>query len=386
MPSGQRYWTVLDDDRLTRVPEADEFLRHVRFGRDQAESTTRTYAEAVVLYLTWCRCTGRDWTTAAGQLGSFTFWLQHSTGDGSPVVAGPGSEPVRGPRRINTVLVGVREFLTHGTTLGTVPTFVLSQLYEVAEERDVPVQDRGERSHLRYYSNEPHEPVGHASDEEILALLRVCRSAQDRFIVLLLARAGLRRSEAVGMRREDIHFVPDANVLGCQIDGSHLHVLRRDNDNGAWAKSKRSCAVPLDFLLVQAYDQYVVERDACREARYSDFVLVNLFRPPLGAPMPPGALNDLIDRLSRRAGLTDSVPPHALPHRLANNTADGGAVLDEIAARARQRGQLAGLPASRSEATAVRRTGQRSRSKEERMTTALQLVPAPASDLLPART
>ncbi|MEV7244479.1 hypothetical protein AB0N92_24990 [Streptomyces sp. NPDC093248] len=48
-----------------------------RFGRDQAESTTRTYAGAVALYLTWCRCTGRDWTTAAGRLGSFMFWLRH---------------------------------------------------------------------------------------------------------------------------------------------------------------------------------------------------------------------------------------------------------------------------------------------------------------------
>lgn len=56
--------------------------------------------------------------------------------------------------------------------------------------------------------------------------------------------------------------------------GSHLHVVRRDDDNGAWAKSKRSRAVPVGFLLVQAYDQYVVERDACREARNSDFVTV----------------------------------------------------------------------------------------------------------------
>ncbi|MES9501913.1 tyrosine-type recombinase/integrase [Streptomyces koyangensis] len=337
MPSGQRYWTVLDEDRLAPVPAADEFLRHVRFGRDQAESTTRTYAGAVSLYLTWCGCTGRDWTTAAGRLGSFMFWLRHSTGDGTPVVAGPGSEPVRGPRRINTVLAGVREFLAHATTLGTVPTFVLSQLYEVADDRDLPVQARGEGSGLRYYAKarhraaEPHEPVGRASDEDVLALLRACRSARDRFIVLLLARAGLRRSEAVGLRREDIHFVLDASVLGCRIPGSHLHVVRRDNDNGAWAKSKRSRAVPVDFLLVQAYDQYVVERDARREARDSDFVLVNLFRAPLGAPMPPGALNDLFSRLSRRAGLTDGVHPHALRHGFASNAADAGAVLDEIA-------------------------------------------------------
>lgn len=45
MPSGERYWTLLDDD-LEPVVAADEFLRHLRFGRDAAESTTRTYAGA----------------------------------------------------------------------------------------------------------------------------------------------------------------------------------------------------------------------------------------------------------------------------------------------------------------------------------------------------
>ena len=39
LPSGQRYWAVLDDD-LQVVAVADSFLRHQRFGRDGAESTT----------------------------------------------------------------------------------------------------------------------------------------------------------------------------------------------------------------------------------------------------------------------------------------------------------------------------------------------------------
>ncbi|MGH3629884.1 MAG: hypothetical protein ACRDRL_20900 [Sciscionella sp.] len=37
LPSGQRYWTVLDED-LRAVAVADDFLRHQRFGRDGAES------------------------------------------------------------------------------------------------------------------------------------------------------------------------------------------------------------------------------------------------------------------------------------------------------------------------------------------------------------
>jgi hypothetical protein len=48
LPSGAGYWTVLDEE-LAVVPAADAFLRHLRFGRDGAESTTRAYAGAIAL-------------------------------------------------------------------------------------------------------------------------------------------------------------------------------------------------------------------------------------------------------------------------------------------------------------------------------------------------
>lgn len=49
MPSGAKYWTVLGDD-LAPVPEADAFLRHLRFGRDGSELTTRSYSGGIVLF------------------------------------------------------------------------------------------------------------------------------------------------------------------------------------------------------------------------------------------------------------------------------------------------------------------------------------------------
>jgi integrase/recombinase XerD len=36
------------------VRVADEYLQHLRPGRDAAESTTKSYAEALALYLRWC--------------------------------------------------------------------------------------------------------------------------------------------------------------------------------------------------------------------------------------------------------------------------------------------------------------------------------------------
>jgi integrase/recombinase XerD len=334
LPSGATYWTVVDDD-LAVVPEPDAYLRHLRFGADAAESTTESYARALALYLGWCARTGQDWASAE-RLGSFMTWLQHSPSKpDQTVVAGPGIRPVRRERRVNFVLTVVRGFLRHGVDTGTLAPEALSRLYTLSDDRHLPPELRGEGRELRYWAkarhhlDEPEEPVDNATDEEVLALLRACRSARDRLIILCLARAGLRRGELCGLRREDVHLFVDARHLGCKVEGEHLHVRRRENPNGALAKSRRARAVPVDSLVVLAFDRYAPERDACRPARGCDFVLVNLFREPLGAPMRPGRLNELLAELSRRAGLERIIHPHQLRHGFATNVLAAGGTLDE---------------------------------------------------------
>lgn len=343
MPSGVRYWTVLDED-LAVVGVADAFLRQVRFGRDGAELTTRAYAGAIALFFRWCRRTGRGWVAGVEQLGLFITWLRHAGPEvsgldvvaGGQVLVGPGCEPVRGARRVNGVLAGVRGLVVHAVTAGQAPGRLLPLLYELADDRDLPVEARGEdggmgwRIRARHRLHEPQTPIDRASDAEIVALLRACRSARDRLIVLVMARAGLRRGEAVGLRRSDVHLLLDSRALGCGIERAHLHVVRRDNVNGAWAKSRRERAVPLDFLVVQAFDAYELERLRVARALAGDHVLVNLFREPVGAPMPPDAVNALMATCSRRAGLARVVTPHQLRHAFGSNLADAGGGLDEI--------------------------------------------------------
>ncbi|MGH3982999.1 MAG: hypothetical protein ACRDST_10040 [Pseudonocardiaceae bacterium] len=145
LPSGARYWTVLDD-QLEVVSAADGFLRNARFGRDQAESTTKAYAGAVALFLRWCQRTGRDWRIAAADLGLFIVWLKYTPGDGGDdagVVRGPGTVPVRGERRINQVLTAVRGFLAFAVARDEAPRWVLGQLYQLADSRDLPAEAQG---------------------------------------------------------------------------------------------------------------------------------------------------------------------------------------------------------------------------------------------------
>jgi integrase/recombinase XerD len=182
----------------------------------------------------------------------------------------------------------------------------------------------------RHRLHEPERPVGRAADADIVAVLGACCSARDRLIVLLMARAGLRRGEVCGLRRSDVHLLPDSSALGCAVTGAHLHVVRRENPNGAWAKSRRQRAVPADFLVVQAFDAYEFERMAVPGAAGSDFVLVNLARDPVGAPVRPDAVNALIAAAGRRAGLARAVSPHQLRHAFGSNVADAGGTIDEI--------------------------------------------------------
>lgn len=335
MPSGGGYWTVLDDD-LAVVPVADRFLRELRFGRDKAELTTKAYAGGVALYLRWCTRTGRDWQTAASDMGLFMTWLKYTPADGDRVVPGPGAMAVRSDGRINRVLVAVRAFLSFAVVNKEAPQWVLGALYELADSRDLPMEAQSEggglfyRMRARHGLREPETAVDRATDEEIVALFAACRSARDRLIVLLLSRAGLRRGETAGLRRCDLHLLPINHSVGCDIEGAHVHVVRRENANGAWAKGRRAGVVPLDFLVVQAVDQYVLERQHCPAAAGSDFLLVNMFRPPLGSPVTPDAINELFAALCARARLSRPVSPHMCRHAFASNLADSGALLDEI--------------------------------------------------------
>ncbi len=81
LPSGARYWTVVDDD-LVVIRDADAYLRHLRFGRDAAELTTKSYAGAIALFLGWCERTGRHWHVGVEHLGLFMTWLAYAVPPG----------------------------------------------------------------------------------------------------------------------------------------------------------------------------------------------------------------------------------------------------------------------------------------------------------------
>jgi integrase/recombinase XerD len=303
------------------VDIADRFLRDLRFGADRTESTTKQYAGELALFLGWAARSGRDLQRAAGELSRFVLMLRTT----AITRRGRGYGQVRSAGRINHVLAVVREFYKHAAAHRSVDACVIAALYEVGDDRFVPAELRAEDGALRYRVRPRHRLRATrdaaprvATQEEWEALLEAATNWRDRFLLVLLWFSGLRIGEALGLRRSDLHLMDSATALGCQVAGAHLHVVPRENSNGAAAKSRRERVVPLAQYVVSYYDLYLDERERCTAAAGCDFVFVNLFGEPLGAPMRPGRASELFASLSARAKLQRRVTAHMLRHAAAS--------------------------------------------------------------------
>src|SRR5260370_29713958 len=71
-----------------------------------------------------------------------------------------------------------------------------------------------------------------------------CRRPRERFMVTLLRDGGLRIGDALGLRRSDLHLLPDSPWVGYAVLGAHVHVRHRANPNRALAQSRLPRTLP----------------------------------------------------------------------------------------------------------------------------------------------
>ncbi|MFI9077591.1 tyrosine-type recombinase/integrase [Streptomyces sioyaensis] len=283
-------------------------------------NTGRTYAPRVALYLSWCKEFGVEWTEPSlAQLMAFQRWLVEEPL--APRNGRPGAERrYREKGTANQITGTMTDFLRWCSLAGLgVPATVVTMLVEPRFLRFAPAGfDPGEEGQnlqiegrrLKFRVAVPgYEWL---TDEEVHRLLAVTTHARDRFLVGLVAVTGMRIGEALGLRREDMHFLPDSRLLGCQVKGPHVHVRRRVNSNNAFAKSVQPRWIPVEEDTVGLYTEYRYEREAVVQAEASDMVFVNLFRAPLGQPMRYDNTYELFKRLAKRAGFW--ARPHMLRH------------------------------------------------------------------------
>nr|WP_249938732.1 tyrosine-type recombinase/integrase [Streptomyces mirabilis] len=325
---GRVAWVVIGADDYALHREGSLFLVGLR-NAGRAYNTERTYAGRTALYLSYCAQQRLNWAAVTvWQLSRFLHWLVEEPLP-SRSRRGGGPERFRGENTANAIVGTVCEFLTFGVRMGWVAQELLGHLTEPKYLRYLPPgydpgeddQHRTVRSRLIKLAS-LDAGIEWLTIEQIARLVEVARHARDRFLVLLLWGTGMRIGEALGLRREDMHLLADSQAFGCQVKGPHVHVRRRLNSNGAWAKSRRPRVIPVTTELVACYADYLYERAAVPEAEFTEQVLVNLFRAPLGRAMTYSNAKDLFDRLARAADLI--ARPHMVRHGAATHWIRGG--------------------------------------------------------------
>lgn len=314
---GSTCWVVVNE-AFELHTEACAWLAGLK-GNDRAYNTQRTYAGRVALYLSYCTENAVDWTCPSlAQLMAMMRWLVDEPLPSKGRRSNP--EPrFRDKGTANKIMGTVGEFLTWSALQGWVPASVVSQLVQPKFLHYIPPGfDPGEDGQhrtiqarrIKYHVAVPgYEWL---SDDQIDKIVDCTTHARDRFLVSLLAVTGMRIGECLGLRREDMHFLPDSTSLSCRIEGPHVHVRRRLNSNNAYAKSPYPRWIPVEAETVGLYAAYRYERDAVPEAEGCDLVFVNLFRAPLGEPMKYPSTYELFKRLAVRAGFR--ARPHMLRH------------------------------------------------------------------------
>lgn len=314
-------WVVVDDSYEMHAVARD-FCLTLR-----SPNTARTYARQVARFLTWCSASGLDWTQLTfPDLTRYQRCLERE-----PTPAGR----LRDGKTVNRYLGAMTEFLRFAAAEGHVAAALVDQLSRPKYLRHTPKNfDPGEDGQRRFIQArtlkalEYDKPPEALDAEQFSAALGACQNPRDVLLLRVMHDIGLRIGEALGLRRSDIHFLPDSSILGCGVEGAHLHVRRRMNTNGSLAKSRYPRHVPVTAALVDAYRDYQSERyDLLPEGR-CDFVFVNLYARHPDTAMKYANAKRCTDRIAKAAAVT--LRPHMLRHTAATNWVRNGNRLDVV--------------------------------------------------------
>lgn len=328
---GSESWVVLDSE-LVPHREVSAFLRCLD-GAARSPHTIRAYAGRVATFLGWCAGQGVDWRRVElAEMARFKHWVESTPSRlGRP----------RSGSTVNAILTAVCEFLRFAARSEFIEPGVAERLSEPRWLRFTPpgfdIGESGQHRTVRARALKARAvtPFPEAlTPDQTEQVLRCCQRPRELFTVILLRDTGLRIGEALGLRRSDMHLLPDSRSLGCAVLGAHVHVRHRANPNGALAKSRFPRTVPASDAVLESYADYQHERsqilDAGADNDASDIVLVNLYHCPVGTAMTYRGAKNFFDRLARACGF--SVRPHMLRHTAATNWVRAGTDLDVVKA------------------------------------------------------
>ena len=174
-------------------------------------------------------------------------------------------------------------------------------------------------------------PTNSLTVEEIRAILRVIDEQKnpvvrlrDRALILLLVYGGLRRSEAANVHREDI-----------QMKDSHwiLRIPEAKGGSDQWVK--------LQPVVVEAIEKYLEALSTITSIMSHNsmpiFVGFSNCQQERIEPLQPRAINRIVKRHARKAGITKPVSAHSCRHSTASLAIAAGAQPHKVQAHLRHR-------------------------------------------------
>lgn len=316
MPSGTESATVLADGLV--LDAADRFLAHLT-AIDRSPNTVRAYAHDLRDYFEFLQSRGLHWDRVVLEdLGRFVTWLRlPSEARDRRVAMLPWVAANLTATTVNRKLSALASFYEfhqrHGVALGELLTRwrpgrrggswqpFLAHL-GARPERHRAISLRTER-----------RPPRELSQAEMTTLINSCDRLRDKFLLSLLRASGLRIGEALGLRHEDL----DARRR-------LVAVRSRENVNRARAKTW-SREVPADAELFRLYSDYLHDEYGLLDG---DYVFVNLWGAPVGAPMSYASVDRLVRRLRERTGIGFS--PHLFRHSYATGLLRRGVAAEVV--------------------------------------------------------
>jgi site-specific recombinase XerD len=307
------------------IEAVEVFLAHLAVvGR--SPNTVAAYARDLRDFVEWLDQVGRDFRALSlEELTGFFEWLARPVpARVSGVFLLPGTPAALEPATLLRKRATLASFYRfHARRDASVPALLGALSGPRATGPFVPMLVHTRRGRLGSDAFSPvriafsRKPPATLSDGQVARLVAACRRHRDRFLLVLLDQTGLRLGEALGLRHADLRLRA----------GEIAVVPRDDNVNGARVKGLKTRVLPAGPVVFDAYADYM-------EAEYGsldcDWVFVNLFRPPVGAPMTAGAVAKLVTRLRWQTGIV-GFSPHMLRHGYATRLLRAGVPVEVVA-------------------------------------------------------
>ncbi|MBN1173221.1 MAG: tyrosine-type recombinase/integrase [Micromonosporaceae bacterium] len=322
--TGAVSFTVVGVDGLP-LEAVEAFLSHLAaVGR--SPNTVAGYAHDLRDFMEWLDQSGRDFRgLSLEELTEFFAWVSRPVAARVPgVFMLPGTPVVLEAATLIRKRAALASFYRfHARRDAAVPAVLGELIGPRGTGPFTPMLVHTRRGRLGSDAYSPmrmsstRKPPVALSQAQVARLVAACRRCRDRFLLVLLDQTGLRIGEALGLRHADLH------LRAGQVEV----VPRGDNVNGARVKGLKARVVPAPVAVFDAYADYM-------EAEYGtldcDWVFVNLFRPPVGAPMTADTVAKLAARLRDRTGIT-SFTPHTLRHGYATRLLRAGVPVEVVA-------------------------------------------------------